>query len=134
MEPLELDIPIEVEFDVPTEPRLERPGAVGQYLLMNEIASGGMATIHLGRLRTERAHDGHGAIFGAPEVLAIKRLHPQFARDPDFLAMFLDEARLTRRIFHPNVIRVLDVVAQDDELFIVMEYVVGAPLSLLLRR
>src|SRR3954470_10682910 len=109
MEPLELDIPIDVEFDVPAAP----PCAVGQYLLMNEIASGGMATIHLGRVCTARANDAHGAIFGAPEVLAIKRLHPQFARDPDFLAMFLDEARLTRRIFHPNVIRVLDVVAQD---------------------
>jgi serine/threonine protein kinase len=97
-------------------------GAVGGYRLHGEIASGGMATVHLGV---------HAA---SSKVVAIKRLHAQFAKDPEFVAMFLDEARVARRIEHPNVIRVHDVVSHDGELFIVMEHVLGSPLSLLLRR
>jgi len=83
-----------------------------------------MATVHFGRLQ--------GAA-GFARSVAIKRLHPQYAKDPDFVAMFLDEARLAARISHPNVVPTLDVVAQGDELFLVMEYVRGAPLSRLVR-
>jgi serine/threonine-protein kinase len=98
--------------------------SLGEYELVREIASGGMAMVHLGRTR--------GAGDGAPPV-AIKRLHPQFARDPDFNAMLRDEARLASRIVHPNVVRLLDVVATGDEVALVMEYVAGEALSRLLR-
>ncbi len=98
---------------------------VGRYLLCDEIASGGMATVHLGCLV------GAG---GFTRSVAIKRLFPQFARDPEFVAMFLDEARLAARVFHPNVISIVDVVEDGPDLFLVMDYVRGAPLSLLNRR
>src|ERR1700689_4931686 len=88
------------------------PRVVGRYVLYGEIASGGMATVHFGRLVGP-------AGFSRP--VAIKRLHAQFARDPDFVKMFLDEARLAARIAHPNVIPTLDVVAAEDEVFLVME-------------
>jgi serine/threonine-protein kinase len=100
------------------------PPAVARYLLYGEIASGGMATVHFGRLQ--------GAA-GFVRSVAIKRLHPQYAKDPDFVAMFLDEARLAARIAHPNVVPTLDVVSQGDELLLVMEYVRGSALSRLLR-
>jgi serine/threonine-protein kinase len=96
---------------------------VGRYALYGEIASGGMATVHFGRLL--------GPV-GFSRTVAIKRLHAQFAKDPEFAAMFLDEARLAGRIQHPNVVSTLDVVALDDELFLVMEYVQGESLSKLL--
>ena len=83
-----------------------------------------MATVHFGRLQ--------GAA-GFARSVAIKRLHPQYAKDPDFVGMFLDEARLAARIAHPNVVPTLDVVAQGDELLLVMEYVRGSSLSRLLR-
>src|ERR1700693_1635729 len=83
-----------------------------------------MATVHFGRLL--------GPV-GFSRTVAIKRLHPQFAKDPEFVAMFLDEARLAARIAHPNVVPTLDVVAQGDELLLVMEYVRGSALSRLLR-
>jgi serine/threonine-protein kinase len=89
-----------------------------------EIASGGMATIHIGRLL--------GPV-GFARTVAIKRLHPPLARDPEFVAMFLDEARLAARIRHPNVVSTLDVVATEGELFVVMEYVPGESLARLLR-
>src|SRR6516165_2038885 len=89
---------------------------IGRYLLFGEIASGGMATVHFGRLT--------GAA-GFARTVAIKRLHPQYAKDPEFVAMFLDEARVAARIRHPNVVPTLDVVTTDDEIFLVMEYVQG---------
>jgi eukaryotic-like serine/threonine-protein kinase len=100
------------------------PRTIGRYALHSEIASGGMATIHIGRLL--------GPV-GFARTVAIKRLHPPLARDPEFVAMFLDEARLAARIRHPNVVSTLDVVATEGELFVVMEYVPGESLARLLR-
>jgi serine/threonine-protein kinase len=97
---------------------------IGRYALYAEIASGGMAAIHIGRLM--------GPV-GFARTVAIKRLHPPLAKDPEFVAMFLDEARLAARIRHPNVVSTLDVVATEGELFVVMEYVQGESLARLLR-
>jgi serine/threonine-protein kinase len=79
-----------------------------------------MATVHLGRLLGPE---------GFSRTVAIKQLHPQFALDPEFIAMFLDEARLASRIHHPNVVSPLDVVREGEELFIIMDYVHGESLS-----
>jgi len=109
---------------------------IGQrYELSAEIAAGGMATVHLARQI--------GAA-GFARIVAVKRLHERYAHDPDFVAMFLDEARLVARIRHPNVVSTIDVVVETDaytdggqhtrgrELFIVMEYVHGESLLHLL--
>ncbi len=93
---------------------------VGRYLICGEMASGGMASVHLGRLL--------GPV-GFSKIVAIKRLHSQFATDPEFLAMFIDEARLASAISHPNVVSSLDVVVENDELLLVMEYVQGETLA-----
>ncbi len=91
----------------------------GRYALCGEIASGGMATVHLARQL--------GAA-GFARIVAVKRLHERYSRDPEFVAMFLDEARLVARIRHPNVVQTIDVVAEDGELFLVMEYIHGESL------
>jgi eukaryotic-like serine/threonine-protein kinase len=100
-------------------------GSLGRYALYGEIAAGGMATVHLARLL--------GPV-GFARTVAIKRLHPHLAKDPDFVAMFLEEARLAARVRHPNVVATLDVVSDDGELFLVMEYVAGESLSRLVRK
>jgi serine/threonine-protein kinase len=92
--------------------------------LHGEIAAGGMAAVHIGRLL--------GPV-GFARTVAIKRLHPPLAKDPEFVAMFLDEARLAARIRHPNVVSTLDIVATEGELFVVMEYVQGESLARLMR-
>jgi eukaryotic-like serine/threonine-protein kinase len=97
---------------------------IGRYALYGEIAAGGMATVHFGRLL--------GPV-GFSRTVAIKRLHPQYAKDPEFVSMFLDEARVAARIQHPNVVSTLDVVALEGELFLVMEYVQGESLAKLSR-
>ena len=98
---------------------------IGRYALCGEIAAGGMATVHFGRLLGPA---------GFSRVVAIKRLHPQYAKDPEFVAMFLDEARLAARVRHPNVVATFDVVALAGELFVVMDYVPGESFARLLRR
>ncbi len=100
------------------------PRIVGRYALFDEIAAGGMATIHLGRLV--------GPV-GFSRTVAIKTLHPQFAKDPEFVDMFLEEARLASRIQHPNVISTVDVATTEGEVFLVMEYVAGESLAKLVR-
>jgi len=100
------------------------PRILGRYAIYDAIASGGMATVHYGRLL--------GPV-GFSRTVAIKRLHPQFAQDPEFVTMFLDEARLAARIRHPNVVGTLDVVASANEIFLVMDYVHGESLARILR-
>jgi eukaryotic-like serine/threonine-protein kinase len=105
----------------PEEPALF---ALGRYAVSSEIASGGMAVVYLGRLL--------GPI-GFSRTVAIKRLHPHLAKEEEFVRMFLDEARLAARIQHPNVVDTLDVVAAEDEVLLVMEYVRGESLTGLTR-
>jgi len=97
---------------------------LGRYALYEKIASGGMASVHIGRLL--------GPV-GFARTVAIKRMHPQFAEDPEFVSMFLDEARLAARIRHPNVVPTLDIVSTDSELFLVMDFVQGESLARLIQ-
>ena len=97
---------------------------LGRYELFEAVAHGGMASVHLGRLLGDD---------GFVRVVAIKRLHPQFASDPEFVSMLRDEARLASRIRHPNVVAVTDIVSDKGELSLVMDYVPGESLSRLIR-
>jgi eukaryotic-like serine/threonine-protein kinase len=111
----------------PTPPSKAQPSRlVGRYVMYDEIASGGMASVHFGRMR--------GAV-GFSRTVAIKSLHPHFAHDAEFISMFLDEVRLVSRIKHPNVAAPLDVVLieQSAELFLIMEYIHGETLACLLQ-
>jgi serine/threonine protein kinase len=101
-----------------------QPTRVGRYAIFDEIAQGGMATIHLARLA--------GPV-GFSRVVAVKRLHPHLLEDAEFTKMFLQEARLAARIRHPNVVPILDVLSHDGEIIIVMEYVHGESLLALYR-
>lgn len=97
---------------------------LGRYAMYEQFAAGGMATLHFGRLLGPA---------GFSRTVAIKRLHAHLSEDPDFVAMFLDEARLAARIHHPNVIQTLDVESSEGELFVVLDYVHGDSLSRLMR-
>lgn len=97
---------------------------LGRYTLCGEIAAGGMAAVYFARM------EGTG---GFAKSVAVKRLHPQFASDPEFRTMILDEARLAARIRHPNVVSPIDVIDMEDEVLLAMEYVHGQALSRLVR-
>ena len=84
-----------------------------------------MATVFLARL---------SGVGGFQRFVAIKRLHPHLAREPEFIEMFLEEARLAARIHHPNVVPILEIGETEHGYYIVMEYVEGDTLGRLLAR
>jgi eukaryotic-like serine/threonine-protein kinase len=110
--------------DVSTAEANTPPLVIERYAIYDAIASGGMATVHLGRFLGPA---------GFSRTVAIKRLHPHFASDPLFTEMFLDEARMAARVHHPNVVPTLDVIQTENELLLVMEYVRGDSLGKLIR-
>jgi serine/threonine protein kinase len=97
----------------------------GKYHLIYRFASGGMANLYLGRLL--------GAD-GFERLVAIKIIHDHLSQIPEFTKMFVDEARLISRIFHPNVVQVIDLGKVARSYFIAMEYVDGESVAALLRR
>lgn len=110
-----------------TEPAGEDKRAhqrVGRYEIFDRIASGGMASVHLARLSGAE---------GFSRLVAVKRMHPHFLVDPALKAMFVAEARVAARVRHPNVVPILDVLAENDEILIVMDYVHGESLVALTR-
>jgi eukaryotic-like serine/threonine-protein kinase len=94
-----------------------------RYEVLGLLASGGMASVLYGRLRGPA---------GFQREVAIKRLHPHFARDPEFLQMFIDEAHICARLSHVNIVSAFDVIETPPDLCLVMEYVPGAGLDVLL--
>lgn len=98
---------------------------LGRYEILCEIAHGGMAAVYLARKRFEVA--------GLGKLVAVKVLLPHL-RDPEFVQMFLDEARIALSIAHPNVVQVIDVGESDGNPHIVMEYLRGQSLNALAKR
>ena len=99
-------------------PRTRRT-RIGRYRIFKSFARGGMASIHLGRLVGPA---------GFSRLIALKVLDPLYADDEHY-TMLLDEARLSAAVRHPNVVQTLDVVHDDQDLCIVMEYVHGLDLA-----
>lgn len=110
--------------DEPTRALATTAPRVGRYELLLEVASGGMATVYIGRQR------GAG---GFERVVAIKRMHPHVSAVPELAASFMDEARIASLIRHPNVVNVHDVHEADGEHLLVMDYVDGASLAAVMR-
>lgn len=71
---------------------------------------------------------------GFEREVALKVMHDHLLHEPDFVAMFLDEARLAARIRHPNVVPTIDIQKTDESLFLVMEFVEGLALSSMIKQ
>ena len=96
-----------------------------RYDVLDRIAVGGMAEVFLAK-----AYGAHGF----EKTLAIKRILPELARDPEFEERFIAEAKMAVRLSHTNVVQVFDFGRFAGSLFIAMEYVDGLDLAALLRR
>ncbi|RKH16938.1 serine/threonine protein kinase, partial [Corallococcus sp. CA031C] len=88
----------------------------GKYLLIKRLALGGMAELFL-------AHKPP-----SQELVVIKRILPYLSEEPEFVQMFLDEARIAAQLHHPNVVQVHELGKEGDNIFICMEYVEGVDL------
>jgi serine/threonine-protein kinase len=96
------------------------PPRLGRYELIERIADGGMATIFVARVAGEAKHP--------PEQVAIKMIRDEFAGRGEFVAMFMDEARLVLRLCHPNIVRSREIGNESGHVFIAMELLFGQSL------
>src|SRR5689334_6755464 len=96
-----------------------------RYVVLEYLAEGGMGAIYLGKKL------GAG---GFEKEVVLKQLLPEFTSQPEFIDLFLREARLTATLDHANIVHTIDLVNAGDEYFIVMEYVRGGDLRTLLKR
>jgi serine/threonine-protein kinase len=98
---------------------------MAQYEYLERLGGGGMAEVFLARvLGTE----------GFQRPIAIKRVLPSFSKDKQFATMFINEARLSAMLRHPNIVQVLDFDRDDESrLFLVMELIEGKDLDALAR-
>jgi len=101
------------------------PQTLGRYELIEKLAQGGMAELF--RARVVGVH-------GFQKPLVIKRILPQLASDPEFVEMFIDEAKITAGLSHPKIVQVHDLASAEGELFIVMEYVEGLDVLTLVKQ
>lgn len=92
------------------------PLTVGKYQLLDRIGSGGMAEVHLARVS--------GAA-GFEKLVVVKRLLPALSEEKDYVAQFVDEARLAAAFSHANIVSTFDFGEADGNYFIAMEYVEG---------
>ncbi len=98
--------------------------ALGEYVLLSKLASGGMANVWAAVRRREG---------GQPELVALKTILPQLVTDRAFVRMFLDEVSLLAAIHHPNVIEVRDVGLAQGVPYVALEWVDGDTLGQLMK-
>jgi len=96
-----------------------------KYRLTEKIGSGGMAEVF-------RAIGEGPSAFARPFV--VKRIHPRLSGQPEFVRMFVDEANISARLIHPNIVQVFEFAFQDGGYYLVMEPVDGIDMAWLLRR
>ncbi|MDX2008768.1 MAG: protein kinase [Myxococcaceae bacterium] len=96
----------------------------GKYYLISKLAEGGMAEIFLAK---------QVGVEGFEKNVVVKRMLSHLSAVPDFVAMFLDEARLASRLSHPNVVQILDLGFEAGCYFIAMEYLPGEDFSTIIR-
>ena len=99
-----------------TEGQPQAPSAFGRYTLLERLAVGGMAEVF--RAKITSSH-------GFEKILVIKRILPHLAADPNFVAMFIDEAKLTAQLTHPKIVQVLDFGEVSGQFFIALEFIDG---------
>lgn len=100
------------------------PRRFGKHILVQKLAEGGMAELFIAKqLGAE----------GFERTVVIKCMLEHFSRSAEFREMFLDEARLAARLFHPNIVQITDLGVAEERHFICMEYLPGEDLETLIQ-
>jgi TonB family protein len=97
----------------------------GQYVMLDRIATGGMAEVWKARMR---------GVEGFQKIVAIKKILPHLSDNQDFIEMFVDEAKLAAQLNHNNIIHIYDLGKIQSSYYIAMEYIDGHDLKTILRR
>jgi serine/threonine protein kinase len=97
----------------------QKPVKFGRYILLDRINVGGMAEVFRGKMQ---------GVEGFERLVALKRILPSISSDPDFIDMFVDEAKLAVQLQHANIAQIFELGKVDETYFIAMEYVSGVDL------
>ena len=97
----------------------------GNYVLLEKVATGGMAELFKAKRR---------GVQGFQKIVAIKRILPHLVENEDFVTMFIDEAKLAAQLNHPNIAQIYDLGKIEDTFYIAMEYVEGHDLRKILKK
>jgi eukaryotic-like serine/threonine-protein kinase len=101
------------------------PSRIGKYRVVAQLGQGGMSRVLLCLA---------SGVADFTKLLVVKQLKDELAGDPEFLTMFLDEARLAARLNHPNVVQTYEVGEEDGSYFIAMDYLEGQSLHAVVQR
>lgn len=96
----------------------------GSYVLLEKVATGGMADLFKAKRR---------GVQGFQKIVAIKRILSHLVDNEDFVTMFIDEAKLAAQLNHPNIAQIYDLGKIDNSFYIAMEYVEGYDLRNILK-
>src|SRR4030042_152219 len=99
--------------------------SLGRYEILATIGSGGMAAIYLARIAGPA---------GFEKPIALKVIHGHLAEDPEFVAMFLDEARIAAQLHHPNIVQIFELGESGGIYYIAMEYLRGETVGAIIQR
>lgn len=102
-----------------------KPSLFGKYVLLERVSVGGMAEVH--RVRPLNAPN-------FKRFLALKRILPNLAEDEEFIAMFVDEAKIAVQLHHRQVCQIYELGQLNDSFYIVMEYIAGKNLLQMMQR
>ncbi|MBN2498811.1 MAG: serine/threonine protein kinase [Deltaproteobacteria bacterium] len=104
---------------------MRQPIPFGKYLLLERINVGGMAEIFLARVRGMEAFR---------RILAIKKILPTMAEDEEFIAMFVDEARIAAELSHTGIVQIFELGKFEEDYYIAMEFIHGKDLRFVQER
>jgi TonB family protein len=128
-EKIVLSSPILAPTPVPAPPIEEEEPTdgvrFGQYVLLEKIATGGMAEVWKARMR---------GVEGFQKIVAIKKILPHLSDNQDFIEMFIDEAKLAAQLNHNNIIHIYDLGKIQSSYYIAMEYIDGSDLKAILKK
>ncbi len=101
---------------------MKQPEPFGKYLLLGQVAVGGMAEIYKARYADP----------SMPQIdIAVKRILPSYTEDESFVTMFKDEGNIAQRLDHPNIVKVYEVGEVNSDWYIAMEYIRGTDIRIL---
>ncbi len=110
----------DANIPVSVPPPVFHRASIGRYEIVYPLATGGMASVYVGRLI---------GFAGFEKLVTIKMIHPHLGTQNVFVKMFMDEARLAARIHHPNVSEVYEIGRDEGQLFMACEFVNGRSLK-----
>jgi serine/threonine protein kinase len=102
-----------------------KPVRFGKYLILDKIATGGMAELYQAKITS---------VEGFEKLVAIKKILPNLTQDKNLVNMFIDEAKLAAMLTHQNIVQIYDLGSMEGTYFIAMEYIYGKDLRVLTRK